>query len=319
MKGVILDAASLGKGDLPLDPITELLETWDVHETTAASQVAERIKDANVVLTNKVPLSEQSIASAPGLELISVLATGTDNIDTAGARTHNVTVSNAVAYATPSVMQHTIGLMLALSTRLIDYVRDVEAGKWQNSPAFCLLHYPITELSGKELGIAGYGELGRNIARLAEAFGMSVKISQRIGETDSTAGRIPFEELVETVDYLSLHCPLTPRNRHMINEDILARMKPSAFLVNTARGGLVDSDALISALKQRTIAGAAIDVLDQEPPDETEPLAGTNLDNLIVTPHNAWGAIESRQRLILQMRENILAYLDGNPVRVVNQ
>lgn len=319
MKGVILDAASLGDGDLPLDPITELLDTWDVYETTTAAQVADRIKHANVLLTNKVPVSEEAMASAADLELISVLATGTDNVDIAGANAHDITVSNAVAYATPSVMQHTIGLMLALSTRLIDYVRDVKAGGWQNSPAFCLLHYPITELSGKELGIVGYGELGHHVARLAEAFGMKVKVSQRVGEEDNTTNRVPFEELASTVDYLSLHCPLTPQTRHMVNQDILSKMKPSAFLINTARGGLVDSNALISALEQNLIAGAAIDVLDTEPPGDMEPLVSADLDNLIVTPHNAWGSIESRQRLIMQTRENILGWVEGNPVRVVKQ
>ncbi|MEX2489355.1 MAG: D-2-hydroxyacid dehydrogenase [Pseudomonadales bacterium] len=318
MKGVILDAGSLGNDELTLDPVTALLDSWEVHQTTSQDQVAERIAAANIVLTNKVPISTSDMSQASSLELISVLATGTDNIDVAAAKTHGITVCNAVGYATPSVTQHTMALMLALSTRVIDYVKDVRAGAWQASPAFCLLHHPISELAGKELGIVGYGELGRSVGQLAEAFGMTVRVSQKVGETDNTPERVPLDELVPAVDYLTLHCPLVPRTRHLVNDDLLKRMKPTAFLINTARGGLVDSQALISALASNSIAGAAIDVLDQEPPTEEEPIIGAGLDNLIVTPHNAWGAIESRQRLISQMRENILAYLDSRPLRVID-
>lgn len=318
MKGVVLDAASLGNDELTLDPVTSLLDCWEVHQTTSPDQVADRIAEANIVLTNKVPISASDMSQASSLELISVLATGTDNIDAASAKAHGITVCNAVGYATPSVTQHTIALMLALSTRIIDYVEDVRAGAWQASPAFCLLHHPVSELAGKELGIVGYGELGQSVGRVAEAFGMTLRISQKVGETDNTPGRVPLDQLVPAVDYLTLHCPLTTQTRHLVNADLLNRMKPGAFLINTARGGLIESRALISALATNSIAGAAIDVLDQEPPSEAEPILRASLDNLIVTPHNAWGAIESRRRLISQMRGNILAYLDSRPVRVID-
>ncbi len=318
MKGVILDARSLGRAEVDLDPVTDLLDTWDIHDATTTSEVAARIEDAHVVLTNKVPLTEDVMARARHLQLVSVMATGTNNIDVAAAARRGITVSNAVAYATASVVQHTIGLMLALSTRLIDYVGDVRAGAWQASPVFCLLDHPIAELAGKTLGIVGFGELGGNVARVADAFGMKVLVSKKVGEDDTATGRVPFDQLVSAADFLSLHCPLTSRTEHMIDEKALNRMKSSAFLVNTARGRLVDTEALIAALRNNVIAGAGIDVLEREPPDDTEPLINAGLDNLIVTPHNAWGAIESRQRLVIQMRENILAHLEGKPARVVS-
>lgn len=318
MKGVILDARSLGKGEVDLAPVTDLLDAWEVHEITNPDEVAARIADADVVLSNKVPLTAEALAGADNLRLISVMATGTNNIDLDAARRHDMIVSNAVGYATPSVVQHTMNLILTLSTRLIDYVDDVRAGAWQQSPAFCLLDHPISEVAGKKLGIVGYGELGSNVARIAEAFGMEVLVSRKVGESDSTPGRIPFEDLIARVDYLSLHCPLTPATRGMINSKTLRAMKPGAFLINTARGGLVDSRALIAALESGTIAGAAIDVLDREPPADDEILLKGTPANLLVTPHNAWGAIESRQRLVEQMRENIQAWLDGSPVRAVS-
>lgn len=316
MKGVILDVKSLG--DVNLSPITDLLDGWDLYDSTPADAVGKRIAGASIVLSNKIPLTDADMAAAPDLKLVSVMATGTNNVDLTAAARHDITVSNAVAYATPSVVQHTISLMLALSTRLLDYVHDVRAGAWQHSEVFCLLDHPITELAGKTLGIVGYGELGRNVARVAEAFGMQTLISRKIGVEDTTEGRVPFEQLVGIADYISLHCPLTPETRHLIDEETLGAMKTSAYLINTARGGLVHPEALITALENDIVAGAAVDVLDGEPPDDTEPLINARLGNLIVTPHNAWGAIESRQRLVMQMRENILAHLEGAPVRVVS-
>jgi glycerate dehydrogenase len=206
--------------------------------------------------------------------------------------------------------------MLTLSTNLLAYMADVRAGRWQESDVFCLLDHPITELSGKTLGIVGHGELGKGVADVARAFGMKVTVAARPGTT-ATGDRIPLEELLSEVDYLSLHCPLTDDNRHIINERALQLMKPTAFLINTARGGLVDSNALIAALKADTIAGAAVDVLDVEPPLDDETLLRTLLPNLIVTPHNAWGARESRTRLVEQMRENIEAFLAGAPLRAL--
>lgn len=317
MRGAILDADSLGREQVSLEPVTGLLDDWEVYGTTSPEEVGERIKQADVVLVNKVNLNGKILSQAKNLKLISVMATGTDNIDFAMVEKLGITLCNAVNYATPSVVEHTIALLLSLSTRMIDYVEDVRHGKWQQSSSFCLLDHPIVELSGKTLGIIGYGALGKGVARVAEAMGMNVVISQRPGTEVQQGGRTELRDLLPKVDFLSLHCPLNEATRRLINEDSLALMKPSAFLINTARGGLVDSEALIHALKSGKLAGAALNVLDREPPVESEILLGHDIPNLIVTPHNAWGAIESRNRLIQQMRDNILGYLDGRPRNLV--
>ncbi|HKI75122.1 MAG TPA: NAD(P)-dependent oxidoreductase, partial [Pseudomonadales bacterium] len=243
---------------------------------------------------------------------------GVNNVDLAAAAARGITVSNAVGYATPSVVQHTLSLILALANSLVPYVEDVRAGRWQQSKVFCLLDHPITELSGKCLGIVGYGELGSNVARVAAAFGMEVLISARPGANVVGEGRIAFDEILARADYVSLHCPLTPENENLIDADALQKMKPTAALINTARGGLVNSQDLLDALEHGSIGGAAIDVLRKEPPGaEPEPLLSARLPNLLVTPHNAWGARETRQRLVAQMRENIDGFLSGNLLRQV--
>lgn len=315
MLGVILDADSLGT-DIDLSPVTNLLGDWQVYASTQPDEVASRIENATVVLSNKVVLDETNLGHARLVRFISVMATGTNNVDLNYTASHNIAVSNAIAYSTPSVVQHTISLILALSNNLPAYLADVRGGRWQQSNVFCLLDHPIQEVSGKRLGIIGYGALGTHVARAAEGLGLIVQVSERPGH-QPREGRLAFEDIVRTSDYISLHCPLTAENKHLINAEKLSWMKPSAFLINTARGGLVDSGALLHALRSRTIAGAAIDVLDMEPASASEPLMA-DLPNLMVTPHNAWGAIESRRRLILQMKENIMGFLIGTPPRSVN-
>ncbi|MFT7684757.1 MAG: glycerate dehydrogenase [Candidatus Azotimanducaceae bacterium] len=306
MKGVILDANSLGEIDLT--PIVSSLDNWDVYGTTKPEDVALRITHADVVLSNKVFLSERVLCSAENLKLISIMATGVNNVDLHATKKLNIKVCNAIAYATPSVAQHTINLMLSLSTNLLEYLLDTRAGMWQKSDVFCRLDRPIIEMSGKKLGIIGYGELGKSVAKIARAFGMEILLSREM----------PLPLLLASVDYLSLHCPLTEDNAYMINKQTLALMKPSAFLINTARGGLVNSTDLIEALEKGIINGAAIDVLEIEPAAENEVLLAANhLKNLLITPHNAWGAVESRNRLVVQMRENIDAFLAGEPIRLV--
>jgi glycerate dehydrogenase len=316
MKGVILDANSLGKGEVDLSPVTDLLDEWQVFGTTTPDMTARRIKGASVVLSNKIVLDERLLRTTPGLELVSIMATGTNNVDLDAARNSGVVVSNAVAYATPSVVQHTINLMLALATNIASYISDVRSGDWQQAGAFCMLDHPISELSGKTLGIVGYGELGTNVAQVARAFGMEVLIAQRPGSNEK--GRLPLDSLLRQVDYLSLHCPLTSETENLININSLAAMKKTAFLINTARGGLVNTTDLLAALDSGVIAGAAIDVLNTEPPLPDDPMTNSGLHNLIVTPHNAWAAIESRQRLVKQMADNIQAFLSGHPLRVVS-
>jgi glycerate dehydrogenase len=316
MIGVILDANSLGQ-DIDLSPVTSLLSEWRVYPSTQPDEVASRISDATVVLSNKIRLDEASLANAPNVRFISVMATGTNNIDFQATKARDIHVSNAVAYATPSVVQHTISLILALSTNLPAYLSDVRSGRWQQSDVFCLLDHPIQEVAGKKLGIIGHGELGSAVAKAAAGLGLKVIVAGRRGEQPGP-GRTPFEEVIREADYLTLHCPLTSTNENMINAELLSAMKPTAFLINTARGGLVDSQALVAALKDGVIAGAAIDVLNTEPAAANEPLI-TDLPNLLVTPHNAWGAIESRNRLINQMRENIEGFLAGKPPRLAGK
>ncbi len=318
MKGVMLDRASLDRGDMDLSGFESTLPEWELHDATAPEQVSERIADAAVVVSNKVVLDAAVLARAPNLKFIAIAATGTNNIDLAAARENGITVSNVRAYATPSVVQHVMALILAHSRRLIDYHDYVVRGHWQRAEQFCLLDFPIRELNGLVLGIVGYGELGRAVARAAEdAFGMQVLIAQRPGGAPA-ADRIPLNEMLSQVDVLSLHCPLTPETRDLIGPDELAKMKTDALLINTARGGIVDEEALAAALKAGAIGGAAVDVLTREPPREGNPLLEPGIPNLIVTPHVAWASRESRQRLVDQLTGNIRAFLAGKPLNVVN-
>ena len=321
MRGVILDALSLG-ANVALDPITQLLDHWTVFDATREEALYDRLVGVDIVLTNKVPLHRACLADHPSLKFISVMATGTNNIDIAAAAAQGIQVANAVDYATPSVSQHTFALILNLATQQPRYFIDTQEGKWHDSPVFCRLDYPITELTGKTLGIIGWGALGQAVARLAEAFGMRVVAAEPQAKTDPNkhqppVNRLPLEQLLATADVVTLHCPLTPANQQLMNAETLSQMKPSAFLINTARGGLVDTQALLNALDAGGIAGAAIDVLTEEPPLTDELMLAVPRPNLLITPHNAWGAIESRQRLVHQMAENIQAYLQGEPIRLV--
>ncbi len=320
MRGVFLDADSFGH-DIDLTPITSLLDEWQVYPSTSNEDISARISGADIVLVNKVVLTEDHISRADNLKFVSVTATGTNNVDIAAAARRNIPVSNAVGYGTPSVVQHTLTLILTLSTNLHRYMADVAAGQWQQSDTFCLLDHPIQQVAGRTLGIVGYGELGSAVASAASALGMEILISDHPGKAPRP-DRVRFEDVLAAADYVSLHCPLTPDNQHMINQSTLQLMRPTAFLINTARGALIDGTALIDALTNGTIAGAALDVLPVEPPPDDDPLLqaamSQKMHNLILSPHNAWGTIESRSGLINQTRQNIEAYLDGEMVRVIN-
>ncbi len=311
MHGVLLDLDTLGDG-LDLGKLEASLDQWQLHPVTSPDQVAERIAGAEVVVSNKVHLDAATIAASPELRFIAVAATGTNNVDLDAARAAGIVVSNVTAYGTPSVAQHVFSLLLALTTRLSDYRAAVADGRWASSPHFCLLDYPIRELTGKVLGLVGHGELGRGVARLAEAFGMEVRIAQRPGGPAQT-GRVPLAELLPEVDVLTLHCPLTEATRNLIGTSELAAMRDDAVLINTARGGIVDEEALVAALRAGTLGGAGFDVLTVEPPRDGNPLLDPDIPNLIVTPHIAWAARESRQRLIDQVAENIERFRAGDP------
>ena len=316
MHGVVLDADSLGP-DLDLARLRGQLDHWDWHGQTAPEQTANRIREADVVITNKVVLDADAFAAAPHLQLVCVAATGINNIDLDAAREHGVTVCNATGYGTPSVVQHTFALILALATRLPDYQAAVRAGEWSRSPFFCLLDFPITELAGKTLGVIGYGTLGQGVASIARAFGMQVRVAARPGATGIPVDRVAVEDLLEQADVLTLHCPLTDATRGLIGHAELERMKPDALLVNTARGGIVDEAALADALRAGAIGGAGMDVLTQEPPRDGNPLLADDIPNLIVTPHSAWGSHAARQRLVEQVADHIADFRAGRPGNVV--
>lgn len=312
-KIVFLDAATYGDVSL-----TRFTDKWNctVHQVTNPDETAQRLSGYSIVVTNKVAI-DKAIFNSPealGLKLITVAATGTDIIDRVEASRHGVKVCNVPGYATQSVAQFTMALILELSTRAASYSDAVKNGQWENSPVFSLLTYPGLELSGKKLGIIGYGSIGRAVAQMARAFGMEVLIAARSSETGAVIDqRIPLDELLRQADIVSLHCPLTAETRNLINQKSLSVMKPSAFLVNTARGALVDEVALIEALRNKRIAGAALDVISKEPPPANYPIivAARELDNLIVTPHTAWSAREARERLLNEVEENIVAFLRG--------
>ncbi|MEX6503591.1 2-hydroxyacid dehydrogenase [Pseudomonas zhanjiangensis] len=315
-RAVFLDHSSLDLGDLDLSPLTQAFSELQLHDRSVPEQVVERLRGAQVAISNKVPLDAATFAACPELKLVLVAATGTNNVDLAAARERGITVSNCQGYGTPSVAQHTLMLLLALATRLPDYQAAVRAGHWQQAQQFCLLDFPIVELEGKTLGLLGHGELGGAVARLAEAFGMRVLLGQLPGRP-SREDRLPLDELLPQVDALSLHCPLNAATANLIGEYELNLMKPGAFLINTARGGLVDEQALAACLRRGHLGGAATDVLTQEPPRDGNPLLAADIPRLIVTPHSAWGSREARQRIVGQLAENAQAFFAGAPRRIV--
>ena len=312
MLGVFLDEASLGRDDLDYAPLRASLPAWRFHSETTPRELAGRIADAEVLVVNKVVLNEEALAAAPRLRLICVAATGSDNVDLAAAARRGITVCNVRGYATASVSQHVFALMLSLMRNLPRYQEAVAAGRWQESRHFCLLDFPIVELTGKVLGIVGYGELGRAVARLAGAFGMEVLIAARPGSAPSS-GRLALQDLLPRVDVLTLHCPLADNTRGLVGARELALMKADAILINTARGGLVDEQALAAALRAGCLGGAGLDVLSMEPPVGDHPLLAGDVPGLIVTPHVAWASREARQRLVHEMAENIRAWRAGQP------
>ena len=316
-RAVFLDLAPLDQGDLDLSPLQSAFDELICHTQTDDSQIIERLQGAQVAIVNKLTLGEAVFNTCPELKLILVAATGLNNIDLAAARQHGISVCNCQAYGTATVAQHTLMLLLALATRLPDYQAAVARGRWQESGQFCLLDFPIVELAGKTLGVLGHGELGSAVARLAEAFGMRVLTGNLPGRPPRPE-RLDLDELLPQVDALTLHCPLTEQTRNLIGARELQLMKPSAFLINTARGGLIDEQALADTLRQGHLGGAATDVLTSEPPSHDHPLLAPDVPRLIVTPHSAWGSREARQRIVGQMSENAEAFFAGTPKRLVN-
>jgi len=309
LKTVFLDYDTVANGDLDLKLLREAADDLILYESSE-TKIAERIHDADVVLLNKLVLTRELLGGAPRLKLVALAATGTNNVDLAAARERGIAVCNVRAYCTASVVQHVWGLILSLTQHVHEFSRLSRDGSWAKDAAGAGLSRPIRELQGRVFGVVGWGELGRGAARIAEAFGMRVRIANRPGSAPQS-GRVPLDELLAGADILSLHCPLNDATRGLIGARELALMKPDALLINTARGALIDGAALAAALKAGRLGGAGIDVLPQEPPLPGEPLLDGQIPNLVVTPHIAWAAREARQRCIDEMAANIRDFRSG--------
>lgn len=313
LKVVVLD-----RGTLPERPFTFHFEHQTVeYEKTASEETAERIHNADIVITNKVKISAEHIAANPQLKLIAVTATGVNNVDIAAAKKAGTAVCNIRAYGNESVAEHAFMLMIALMRNLPAYQRDMAAGIWEKSPFFCHFSAPIRDLNGKTLAIFGRGNIGETLAGYARAFNMNVIFGEHKHAETVREGYVSFDEAIRSADAVSLNCPLTEETADMIGAEELQQMKPGAVLINCARGGLVDEQALVAALKYGRLGGAGFDVLTEEPPRNGNPLLKARLPNLIVTPHIAWGSTEAHNRLFDILLDNINGFVLGNPQNII--
>ena len=313
MKVVILDAYTANPGDLSWGPV-EALGPCTIHDRTPADQILARAADAEAIVTNKTLLDRGTIASLADVRVISVLATGYNVVDVAAARERGIAVCNVPEYATPNTAQATWALILELTNRVGELSASVHAGRWSKSPDFCYWDGELVELAGRTLGIVGYGRIGRTVAAIGRAFGMRILAHRRTPGPDAEC--VDLETLLRESDVVSLHCPLTPETQGLIDARRLALMKPTALLVNAARGPLVVEADLAAALDAGRIAGAALDVLSIEPPPASNPLLAAK--NCIITPHVAWATRDARRRLIEATAENLRAFAAGRPRNVVN-
>ncbi len=318
MKIVVLDGHTLNPGDNPWTAL-EALGELTVYDRTPPDLVVERARPAGIVLTNKTRLPAGVLAQLPALRFISVLATGFDIVDVRAARARGIPVSNVPVYGTDSVAQHVFALLLALVQRVHEHDEAVHAGEWTRSPDFSFWLHPPLELSGLTMGIIGFGRIGRRVAEIARCFGMRVVAAGSGRIPEALPAYVSWQEWCDVfanADVLSLHCPLTPETTHLVDTARLAWMKPSAYLINTARGGLVEENALACALQEGRLAGAAVDVASVEPITADNPLL--RAPNCIITPHLAWASLAARQRLLAGTVDNVKAFLAGAPIHVVN-
>ncbi|MBQ4851475.1 D-2-hydroxyacid dehydrogenase [Pseudoalteromonas sp. MMG012] len=314
MKIVLLDAKTLANNSLlPLTLLGELV----TYQNTTHEQIITRCIDADVIVSNKVVINSKVLASLPKLKLICVAATGTNNIDLRAAKKQGIAVCNVAGYSTSAVVQHTFTLLGNLMGNMHRYIADCKNGQWQSSDIFCRLDYPIKEIAAKNFTIIGYGTLGKAIANVAQAFGAHVIIAERPNARSIRAGRVAFKDAIKSADIISIHCPLNDETKDLFNASVLAQLKPSAVLINTARGGIVNELALVSALNEQQLAGAALDVLSIEPAQKNNPLFEYSGHNLLLTPHNAWAAEESIDRLIHSLANNIKCFLNGEHINRV--
>lgn len=312
---VVLDGFTLNPGDLDWAPLRALGECA-IHDRIPAAQVAERAADAEVVLTNKTPVSADAIARLPRLRYVGVLATGYNVVDVAAAKARGIPVTNVPGYGTPAVAQHVFALILELASRTGHHAQAVRDGRWSACPDFCFWDFPLVELTGRTLGIVGYGSIGEAVARIGRAFGMNILASARRPRADAGVEFVSTDEIFRRADIVTLHCPLTDETRGLVNAARLATMKPGAFLINTGRGPLVVEQDLADALNAGRIAGAGLDVLSVEPPPPGNPLFTAK--NCLITPHIAWATRAARARLLDEVVGNLRAFLGGTPRNVVN-
>ena len=314
---VVLDGHTLNPGDFSWEPL-QALGRCEIFERTAPSELAARAAEADVILTNKAALTRETIFGLPRLRYIGVTATGYNIVDAIAARERGIPVTNVPAYGTRSVAQHTLALLLELTQHAGAHAQAVRDGAWVRAKDWCFWQAPLIELEGLALGIVGYGRIGEAVAGLGEALGMRVlaAVSSRARELPRNVAVVDLDHLFAESDVVSLHCPLTPETRHLVNAARLARMKPSALLINTSRGPLIDEAALAEALNRGTLAGAALDVLSTEPPSPDNPLLGAR--NCLITPHIAWATQSARARLMQVSIGNVRAFLCGQAMNVVN-
>ncbi len=317
MKIVVLDGHTLNPGDLDWAPLAALGELA-VHDRTPAELTLDRAAGAHILLANKAPLPRSVIEALPDLKFIGVLATGYNVVDIAAAKERDIPVTNVPGYGTESVAQFTLALLLELTHHVGYHAQTVRDGKWSRSADFCYWDSPLVELHGLTFGIIGFGQIGRAVAKLADAFGMRILVHNRSKPADLPPSFefTTLDELLSRSDVVSLHCPLTPDNKQFINAQHLARMKPGAFLLNTSRGPLLDEQAVADALNAGNLAGAGLDVLSVEPPKADNPLLAAK--NCIITPHIGWATRAARSRLMSIAVENLRAFLSGAPRNVVN-
>ena len=319
MKLVILDGYAENPGDLSWDGLSKLVDEYTVYDITAPEDIIKRSLDADILVTNKTPVTRQTIEKLPKLKFIAVLATGFNVVDCKAARERGIPVSNIPAYSTDSVAQLVFGFMLEFSNRVALHSESVKNGDWEKSEHFCYLKAPLSLLSGKTLGIVGFGRIGFAVAEIANAFKMRVLAFSPHTNTYDGFGKVEFcsfERLVAESDFVTLHCPLTESTSGMVNKAFLEKMKKTAYLINTSRGGVVNEQDLAAALENGTIAGAGLDVLSAEPPKGGNVLIGAK--NCLITPHIAWASLEARTKLLNIFLENVESFVKGTPVNVVN-
>lgn len=319
LKLVILDSYPENPGDLSWDWLSDVVDEYEVYELTPPKLVIERSKDADILVTNKVPVTKELIDALPNLKFIAVLATGFNIIDCKAARERGIAVSNIPAYSTDGVAQLVFALLLEMANQVGVHSRSVHDGQWALSPHFCYQKTPLCELAGKTFGIIGFGKIGSAVAQIANAMNMNVIAYSPNTRTYSGFGKVEFvslDEVIENSDVISLHCPLTEQTNGLVNSKFLSKMKKSAFLINTSRGPVVNENDLREALDKGEIAGAGVDVLSVEPPKDGNPLIGAK--NCFITPHIAWAAHETRARLMDIFRKNVEGFANGKPINVVN-